>query len=239
MIIRATQRKMISRAVTSDIGRVEGAQRGGLLGPAERRERPQRAREPGVEHVLVLAQRPAAGAAALGRRRARRRSPRRRRSSRPAAGGPTTAGARCTTAGCSPSSRGRRAAQRSGWKRTRPSRTASIAGARELVHAHEPLQRDQRLDARARSGASRGRRACSGSRPAQRALAPRARRRPPRAASATVEPGEALARRVGHPPVLADHRVAAARPWRRPISKSLGSWPGVTFSAPVPKSGLT
>ena len=34
-----------------------------------------------------------------------------------------------------------------GWIRTRPSRTTSIAGRRELVHAHEPLQRDERLDA--------------------------------------------------------------------------------------------
>ena len=30
MIIRATQRKMISRAVTSDVGRVEGVQRVGV-----------------------------------------------------------------------------------------------------------------------------------------------------------------------------------------------------------------
>ena len=33
----------------------------GLLGPAERRERPQGRGEPGVEHVLVAAQRPLAG----------------------------------------------------------------------------------------------------------------------------------------------------------------------------------
>ena len=26
------------------------------------------------------------------------------------------------------------------------------------------------------------------------------------------------------------------RPWRWPISKSVGSWPGVTFTAPVPNS---
>ena len=33
--------------------------------------------------------------------------------------------------------------------------------------------------------------------------------------------------------------ASSGRPWRRPISKSFGSWPGVTLSAPVPKSILT
>ncbi len=32
---------------------------------------------------------------------------------------------------------------------------------------------------------------------------------------------------------------SSASPWRRPISKSLGSWPGVILSAPVPKSVFT
>ena len=31
----------------------------------------------------------------------------------------------------------------------------------------------------------------------------------------------------------------SSSPWARPISKSLGSWPGVIFSAPVPNSGFT
>ena len=68
-----------------------------------------------------------------------------------AAGDPTTAGARCTTAGCSPSSRGRPRAQRSGWKRTRPVRDDLDRRPGQLVHAHEPLQRDQRLDPLARA----------------------------------------------------------------------------------------
>ena len=38
------------------VGRIEGPQVLGLLGPAERRERPQRGREPRVEHVGVLRQ---------------------------------------------------------------------------------------------------------------------------------------------------------------------------------------
>ena len=33
--------------------------------------------------------------------------------------------------------------------------------------------------------------------------------------------------------------VISPRPWRRPISKSLGSCPGVIFRQPVPKSVLT
>ena len=31
----------------------------------------------------------------------------------------------------------------------------------------------------------------------------------------------------------------SSSPWARPISKSLGSWAGVIFSAPVPNSGFT
>ena len=49
---------------------------------------------------------------------------------------------------------------------------------------------------------------------------------------------EALGRLGGHAAVLADHR-RLGEAVRRPISKSLGSWAGVIFSAPVPKSGLT
>ena len=33
--------------------------------------------------------------------------------------------------------------------------------------------------------------------------------------------------------------LIASSPWRRPISKSAGSWAGVTLSAPVPNSGST
>ena len=50
-----------------EAGRVEGAQLRRLVGPAERREGPERRAEPGVQHVLLLAQLAAAGAAALGR----------------------------------------------------------------------------------------------------------------------------------------------------------------------------
>ena len=38
------------------VARVEGAEVGRVVGPAERRERPERGREPGVEHVVALRQ---------------------------------------------------------------------------------------------------------------------------------------------------------------------------------------
>ena len=52
------------------------------------------------------------------------------------------------------------------------------------------------------------------------------------------EAGEPLPGRLRHAAVLADHRHLL-EPVRRPISKSLVSWPGVIFSAPVPNSGST
>ena len=108
---------------------------------------------------------------------------------------------------------------------------------REAIHAHEPLQRDQRLDARARAVRSRARRACAARSRASRP-APRAQRRSPRALPSPSSP------RSARPPtsVISPSSPIAessARPWRRPISKSLGSCPGVILSAPVPKSGFT
>ena len=95
----------------------------------------------------------------------------------------------------------------------------------------------ERLDPLARSDASTGPCACTArcarSDPCSRSSATTAS-----CASSIVEPAEALGRLVGDAAVLADHaedRQAVARP----ISKSLGSWPGVIFSAPVPNSGLT
>jgi hypothetical protein len=103
----------------------------------------------------------------------------------------------------------------------------------ELLHAHEPLQRDERLDALAR--ALRVRHVVRVGSVAT-TLSPSASTTGGRA-SIALRPGE-LAGLGGHPPVLADDadRLQAVR-W--PISKSFGSWPGVIFRAPVPKSVLT
>ena len=92
--------------------RVVALQLGGLLRPAQRRERPERRGEPGVEHVLVARElRPGrrSGRAPAPARRPpiRRRSTRRPARTRPGSGGPTRAGARRTRARCSPASRNR------------------------------------------------------------------------------------------------------------------------------------
>ena len=53
IIIRATQKKMMSQPVTSTSVGIIALHFRRLVGPAQRRERPQRRGEPGVEHVLV------------------------------------------------------------------------------------------------------------------------------------------------------------------------------------------
>ena len=55
MIIRASQRKMIPRSVELTSFGYQARELRRLVGPAERRERPERRREPRVEDVLVLA----------------------------------------------------------------------------------------------------------------------------------------------------------------------------------------
>ena len=52
--MRATQKNRMSKPVISSDGRVEVREVVGLVGPAERGERPQAGAEPGVEHVGVL-----------------------------------------------------------------------------------------------------------------------------------------------------------------------------------------
>ena len=122
-----------------------------LVGPAERRERPQGRREPGVEHVLVahevtcgalrilgeggrlvLAQRALHDGVGerlgerllLASRRRRRRRPAR---TRPGSDDPTRAGARRTTARCSRATGNRSSPRSPGTKRVCPARTASSA----------------------------------------------------------------------------------------------------------------
>ena len=63
MIMRATHRKMMSRPVLSTFVGIEVGQVGGLLGPAERGERPERRAEPRVQHVGLAGE---LGGAALG-----------------------------------------------------------------------------------------------------------------------------------------------------------------------------
>ena len=125
-----------------DRRRVEAAEVGRVVRPAERRERPQPGAEPGVEDVGVLGElggRPAAG---LARRRAAPDRPRpssgRRGTTRPGSGGPTTAGARRSSPGCSSASAprsSRTARARSGSGRLRvASRAASASGPVRMNH---------------------------------------------------------------------------------------------------------
>ena len=144
--MRATQKKMMSKPVTSDVGRVVALHFRRLVRPAERRERPQRRGEPGVEHVLVAGDE----ALALGRVVRHLARPALRRDDflldviaervadrlllglgdehlavrpvpRRESDGPTRAGARCTRAGCSPSSRNRSFPSSSARSWSRPS----------------------------------------------------------------------------------------------------------------------
>ena len=122
-----------------------------------------------------------------------------------------------------------------GWKRTRPDRTASLAG---LASSSMRMNHCSEISGSIRSPErSQWPTSCSyGSLVAQQALGEErvahllARLRDRQA-------GE-LARELGHAAVEADRRQLG-RPWRRPISKSFRSWPGVTLSAPVPKSIFT
>ena len=106
----------------------------------------------------------------------------------------------------------------------------------ELVHAAEPLERDQRLDPLA--GAMReGDAVGVGLRVPDQALLPergddrllglvggQPRERLP--AASVIRPSSPIT-------------TISSRPCARPISKSFGSWPGVILSAPVPNSGST
>ena len=135
----------MSRAVDSTLPGYQRAQLGRVVGPAERRERPERRREPGVEHV---------GRTAPSRRR---RGARPARRSEPS--GANQTGRRWPHHSWREMHHGRIDSiqskkifsSRFGWNVMRPLRTASIAVRGELLHLAEPLQRHDRLDAGARA----------------------------------------------------------------------------------------
>ncbi len=210
MIIRATQRKDVAPG-DEHIRRVEGRELGRLRGPAERRKRPERAREPGIEDVLVLAHRSAAGAAALGRR-----------------GGNVglLAGvAVVDRQAVAPPQLARDApgadplhpvevdAGPALGEEADPAVVDSVdRGLREVVHAHEPLQRNERLDTS--PGAVRVRNFVSERVARAQEAFGFQRRDDGRLGLGDRQTREASRLRV-HPPVLADHRdhrqvVAAA-----------------------------
>ena len=160
----------------------------------------------------------------------------RRRGTRPGSGGPTRAGARCTRAGCSPASRGSAGAGPRGGcgraRRGRPRSPARPARPCRMNHCSE-ISGSIRSPERCENGTS-WRVGLGAGDPAL--LAQRVDDRLARLQRGHAR--EALAGRLGHAAVLADHGDLL-EPVRRPISKSFGSCPGVIFSAPVPNSGLT
>ena len=89
------------------------------------------------------------------RPRPRRRRPCRRARTRPGSDGPTRAGARCTRAGCSPSSRNRCSPSSSARTRCGPRFTASIAGLASVFGVDIPLVGEERLDDDVRAVAMR------------------------------------------------------------------------------------
>ena len=110
------------------VARIELRELRRLLGPAERRERPQRGAEPRVEHVGLPRQlgRPALGAG--GRLAGAPPSRDRPGSTTPGSGAPTRSAARCTSRARSRASRSRSGAGSPGGSGSRRSRSASSGG---------------------------------------------------------------------------------------------------------------
>ena len=216
---------------------------GRLVGPAEHGHGPERRREPGIENVRVLLQaRVLAGRA--GRRifhAADRRAfgalrfpvARLSRNTRRECDAPTRSGATRT----SPSDCAARAGTGSpsfpGTMRTFPFLLASRAFLAMSRHRQKPLLGFQRLDDGVAAVADGERDACS-PRPCREG--PALRDRPPPSCALQNGPGP-RSRRPASAVILPSKpmTVMCGSFWRSAISKSVGSWAGVTFTAPEPK----
>ena len=150
-----------------------------LLRPTERRERPQRRREPGVEHVLFAPQRhrrrrnaPRPRCAPPPRLRRRRRC--RPARTRPGSGAPTIAGARCTRAGCCASTRKTCFPTAAGRNWVCPVSTAAIAGFGQHLRRCNTIGRSATARSPRRSGRGAAPSAC-GRRSSRSAPPPRDR----------------------------------------------------------------
>ena len=218
----------------ADVARVEGLEVRRLLRPPQSRERPERGREPRVEHVLFLRQLRLAALGARGGLRLRNdRVPVGAVPDRDPVPPPELA-------------------------RDAPGADVLEVGEHDLglllgVRAHAAIAGRRRSPASrarpcppttggaraARSGRPSGRsaRPSAGTAPASRSgHAPRAAPRSaaplrPESARRTRPPRRSFARRGRSPSAPEDS-------WSRPISQSIASWPGVIFTAPVPNSGI-
>ncbi len=230
---------MIPRSVTRRAGRVVDAQVRRLLRPAERAERPEGAREPGVEHVLVLADR--ARRRTSGTRSARRRDDEdlpAARSRRPESGGPTRSAGEMHQSRTFSSQSGRSSSSaRGGTSRARRAVAliASLGQRPASARTTGPRGRARRRVA-AVAVADGVDVLLAPSRAAPLGLA--ALHEPLRGTRSGPCPSYSPAS-FGHARRRSSMTITLGRPWRRPISKSFGSWAGVTFTAPVPKAGST
>ena len=231
--MRATQRKMMSRAVVEHGARVVRLELGSLVRPAEGRERVERRGEPRVEHVLLLAQLPRAALGARARRLLRDRE--------------VPVGAVPDGDPVAPPDLPRDAPgadvphpvevdAREALRREAdaPLLDGAMAGAASSSIAHHHwsmISGSTRVWQRSHVG-RRGDRLLSLEEPRSRAHS--STRSP---ASACVSPASSPASSLIRPsrPITA----SSGSPCSRPISKSIGSCPGVTLSAPVPNSGST
>ena len=236
MIIRATQKKRMSKPVTSTSVGIEVREVRRLIRPAEHRERPELRREPRVEHVRVLLE--LAGSA--GR----------------AGGGSASATVTCPSVAVNAGMRW----PHQSWREMHQSWMLRIHSKYVFVHdsgdeAHRAVldrrgSRAPRAAGSARTTASRdtARSRCRTAGSARRvdvllgrgqaALPPRAARRPALARLEAVQAG-VVARLAGHLPVGADDVTTAGRPCRCRDAKSFASCAGVIFTMPVPNSRST
>ena len=145
--MRFSQSRMISRAVTLTSPRVVALELRRRLGPAERRERPERGAEPGVEHVGVALERARAALGARLRRRPRAgQVPVGARPDRDLVAPPELP--RDAPVGRLLEGLDREAVLALGVVADAPLAQRLDRRARELVHPAPPLGRDERLDPR-------------------------------------------------------------------------------------------
>ena len=186
----------MSRRGDEHVGWIEGAKLGRLRGPAERRERPQSAREPSVKHVRVTFP-----AVPVGRDRADVRLVRAAVPDGNPVTPPELPGDAPWPNVLHPVEVHARPSRR--MELDAPTRHGLDRGRGELVHAHEPLQRDQRLDPLARALRERHVVRVLLRVGDQAELAQLGDNRI--ACLRHGQPDEPLRRRVGDPAVLADH----------------------------------
>ena len=203
----------MSRAVeTMSVGSRPRASRVSL-GPAERRKRPERRREPGVEHVLVLPE-----PALLHPRSWTARS-------RPRWCGRSGSTTRDPLSPPELPRDSRGGFSRASRERRRPGSPAELhpaladrlyCGCCELFHVHVPLLGDERLDPRPWSGRS-------GPPSGDTTRVPRAGRAPATTRGSASRPPPVAPARSPACSFIRPSRpmtVSSGRPWSRPISKS-------------------